>query len=138
MGHASFVYALKGVGIMDDKVFAGLIQEAKQVECESYSPLTNRSSGVALLAKGGKIYTGCSIEVSNYASSICAGKAALAKAISDGARQFLAVAITGETVDLNYLCGDCREAFAEFGRDLVVISELAPKEHKLLSELLPV
>lgn len=122
---------------MEETNYTALISAAKQVECESYTPLTNRAGGVAILAKGGKIYTGCSLEVSNYASSICPGKAALAKAISDGAREFIAVAITGEHADLDYLCGDCRQAFAEFGGDLIVISEMDPEDHKILSDLLP-
>jgi cytidine deaminase len=122
---------------MEESKYTRLLQAAKQVECESYSPLTQRTSGAALLDKGGNIYTGCTLEISNYASSVCAGKAALAKAISDGAREFVAVAITGSNVDIHYLCGDCRQAYAEFGTELIVISELAPEEPKRLCELLP-
>ena len=117
--------------------FSYLLEIAKSIECNAYTPLSNRANGVALLAKNGEIFTGCSIEISNISSSVCAGKAALIKAISKGVREFKAVAITGDNVDINYLCGDCRQAFSEFGTDLVVVSDLYPEEPRLLSELLP-
>jgi cytidine deaminase len=122
---------------MSEEKFSNLLEIAKQIECNAYTPLTNRSNGVALLAKNGEIFTGCTMEISNIVSSVCAAKAALIKAISKGVREFTAVAITGDNSDINYLCGDCRQAFAEFGTDLVVISELYPLEPMLLSALLP-
>jgi cytidine deaminase len=122
---------------MSDDDFSNLLEVAKNIECNAYTPHSNRANGVALLAKNGEIFTGCSIEISNISSSVCAGKAALIKAISKGVREFSAVAITGDNVDINYLCGDCRQAYAEFGTDLFVISELYPGEVKLLSSLLP-
>lgn len=117
--------------------FDSLMQAAREAACQSYTPLTNRQGGVALLATNGQIYTGCTLEVSNYASSICAGKAALAQAVSDGAREFSAVATAGDHVDRDYLCGDCRQAYAEFGTDLLVISDVAPGETRRLCDLLP-
>jgi cytidine deaminase len=122
---------------MLDQDFSDLLEIAKSIECNAYTPVSNLSNGVALLAKNGEIFTGCSVEISNIASSVCAAKAALIKAISQGVRVFEAVAITGNNADINYLCGDCRQAYAEFGTDLVVISELYPLEPKLLSALLP-
>ena len=122
---------------MSDNEYSNLLEIAKSIECNAYTPQSNRANGVALLAKNGEIFTGCSIEISNISSSVCAGKAALIKAISKGVREFSAVAITGDNVDIHYLCGDCRQAFAEFGMDLVVISDLYPAEPKLLSALLP-
>ena len=123
---------------MSEDDYSNLLEIAKSIECNAYTPHSNRANGVALLAKNGEIFTGCSIEISNISSSVCAGKAALIKAISKGVREFTAVAITGDNVDINYLCGDCRQAFAEFGMDLVVISDLYPTEPKLLSALLPI
>lgn len=117
--------------------FSNLLEIAKKIECNAYTPLSNRANGVALLAKNGEIFTGCTIEISNISSSICAAKAALTKAISKGIREFTAIAITGDNSDINYLCGDCRQAYAEFGTDLIVISELYPQEPKPLSALLP-
>lgn len=122
---------------MSQKDFSDLLSTAKQIECNSYSPLSNRSNGVALLSENGKIYTGCTLEISNLSSSVCAAKVALVKAISDGVRKFSAVAITGDNADINYLCGDCRQTYAEFGTDLIVISELYPDDQKVLSDLLP-
>ena len=107
------------------------------IPCNSYSPFSNRSNGVALLCENGEIYTGCTIEISNLSSSVCAAKVALVKAVSDGVREFTAVAITGDNADINYLCGDCRQTYAEFGTDLIVISELYPEDRKVLRDLLP-
>ena len=122
---------------MSQEDFSYLLSTAKQIECNSYSPLSNRSNGVALLCENGDIYTGCTLEISHYSSSVCAAKVALVKAISDGVRKFSAVAITGDNADINYLCGDCRQTYAEFGTDLIVISELHPDDRKVLSDLLP-
>ena len=122
---------------MPDVDFSKLLEVAKNIECNAYTPLSNRSNGVALLAKNGEIFTGCTMEISNISSSVCAAKAALIKAVSSGVREFTAVAITGDNSDINYLCGDCRQAYAEFGTDLVVISELNPGDPKPLYALLP-
>ena len=122
---------------MSQTDFSDLLATARQIECNSYAPLSNRSNGVALLGESGKIYTGCTLEISNFSSSVCAAKVALVKAISDGVRKFSAVAITGDNSDINYLCGDCRQSYAEFGNDLIVISELNPEDKKVLKDLLP-
>jgi cytidine deaminase len=122
---------------MLQKDFSDILLTAKQIEYNSYSPVSNRSNGVALLCENGGIYTGCSLEISSFSSSVCAVKVALVKAISDGVRKFSAVAITGDNADINYLCGDCHQTYAEFGTDLIVISELYPEDYKVLSELLP-
>ena len=122
---------------MSQNDFSDLLSTAKQIECNSYSPFSNLSNGVALLCENGEIYTGCTLEISNFSSSVCAAKVALVKAISDGVRKFSAVAITGANADINYLCGDCRQTYAEFGTDLIIISELYPDDHKVLSDLLP-
>jgi cytidine deaminase len=122
---------------MSQKDFSDLLSTAKQIECNSYSPLSNLSNGVALLCENGDIYTGCTLEISNFSSSVCAANVALVKAISDGVRKFSAVAITGDNADINYLCGDCRQIYAEFGTDLIVISEIYPDDYKVLSDLLP-
>ena len=117
--------------------FSNMLSTAKKIEYNSYSPLSKRSNGVALLCENGEIYTGCTLEISNLSSSVCAAKVALVKAVSDGVREFTAVAITGDNADINYLCGDCRQTYAEFGTDLIVISELYPDDRKVLRDLLP-
>jgi cytidine deaminase len=122
---------------MSQEDFSDLLSTARQIECNSYSPISDRTNGVALLCENGDIYRGCTVEISHSPSSICAAKVALVKAISDGVRKFSAVAITGDNADINYLCGDCRQIYAEFGTDLIVISELYPDDHKVLSDLLP-
>jgi cytidine deaminase len=122
---------------MTNEIYNRLFSLAKDVEKRSYVPFSGKPSGVAILAKNGQIFTGCMIEVSNFTSSICAGKVALAKAMSEGVTEFEAVVITGSNVDVNYLCGDCRQAYAEFGLDISVMSEQDPENNKRIKELLP-
>src|SRR5207247_811195 len=85
----------------------------------------------------GRIFTGCTIEITSFSSSVCAAKAAMIKAITKGARNFIAIAVTGNGVDVHYLCGDCRQFLAEFGLDTLVISEANTNRALALRELLP-
>ena len=114
-----------------------LLREAKKVEANAHAPYSNKANGAALLTADGRVFVGCTVENAAYPTSVCAAKAVLVQAISAGARQFTAIVISGDGVDDGYLCGDCRQAFAEFGLDLEVISERNPLEAKRLADLLP-
>lgn len=114
-----------------------LLREAKKIEANAHAPYSKKSNGAALLAADGRIFVGCTVENAAYPTSVCAAKAALVQAVTMGARQFTTIAISGDGVDAGYLCGDCRQAYAEFGLDLDVISERNPLEAKRLADLLP-
>ncbi len=84
----------------------------------AYAPYSGFRVGAALLGKSGKVYTGCNVENAGYSPTNCAERTALFKAVSEGEREFLAIAIVGgkyETIaDFCAPCGVCRQALAEF------------------------
>ena len=111
---------------------------------KSYSPYSNYTVGAALLCKNGRVYTGCNIENAAYSPSVCAERTAFFKAVSEGEREFTAIAVaggkSGEIQDGAPPCGVCRQVMAEFcGGDfeiLVATGETGFKSYTL-SELLP-
>lgn len=83
----------------------------------SYSPYSNCKVGAALLCNNGKIYTGCNIENASFSPTICAERVAFSKAISEGERNFEAIAVAGEkegVITAFSPCGVCRQVMAEF------------------------
>lgn len=94
-----------------------LIRCAISAREKSYSPYSNFKVGASLLCKSGEIYTGCNIENSAYSDTVCAERVAILKAVSDGKREFSAMAIVGgmnSIGDYTYPCGTCRQVMAEF------------------------
>ena len=77
--------------------------------------------GAALLAKDGRVFTGCNVENSYFGATICAERTACTKAISEGAREFekIAIASDGGTA---WPCGICRQFMYEFEPELIVIT----------------
>ena len=111
---------------------------------KSYSPYSNYTVGAALLCGNGMIYTGCNIENAAYSPSVCAERTAFFKAVSEGKRDFVAIAVAGgkygEIQDGAPPCGVCRQVMAEFcGGDFEILVVTGKKSYKsyTLSELLP-
>ena len=99
-----------------------LMEKAKKASKKSYSPFSKFAVGAAVLAKGGKIYTGCNVENSSFGMTICAERCAIFKAVSEGVREILAVAIFSPNEDDCYPCGACRQFMYEFqGEEEVVV-----------------
>lgn len=98
--------------------YKALMAEAQKARQKSYSPYSHFRVGAALLTKSGKIYTGCNIENAAYTPTVCAERTAIFKAVSEGERDFEALAIIGgaegETADFCAPCGVCRQVIAEF------------------------
>lgn len=120
-----------------------LIDEAKRARTHSYSPYSHFSVGAALLCDDGSVYTGCNIENASYSPTCCAERVAIFKAISEGKRDFKAVAVFGAgengRVERCYPCGVCRQVLFEFGGeelDIVVCDSEGISAVKL-GELLP-
>ena len=92
-----------------------LAVEAREM---AYAPYSHFRVGAALLAKSGKVYKGCNVENAAYSPTNCAERTALFKAVSEGEREFTAIAIVGgmeETIaDFCAPCGVCRQVLAEF------------------------
>ena len=92
-----------------------LIAVAKKYREFSYSPYSKFKVGAAVLTKKGNVYGGCNIENSSYPVTNCAERTAIFKAVSEGRREFAALAIVGGTARSPALpCGACRQALAEF------------------------
>ncbi len=91
-----------------------LMEKAREASKMSYSPFSKFAVGAAVLAKSGKIYTGCNIENSSFGMTICAERCAIFKAVSEGEKEILAVAIFSPNEDDCYPCGACRQVMYEF------------------------
>ncbi len=123
-----------------------LISSALKARENSYCPYSNFAVGASLITNEGKVYTGANIENSSFGATNCAEKTAFFKAISEGERNFKAIAIVGGTKGNNlkkpcFPCGICRQVMAEFCDPsdftiIVAVSESDYQKYKL-SELLP-
>ncbi|MCM1262737.1 MAG: cytidine deaminase [Butyrivibrio sp.] len=132
---------------MIDKAMAEtLINKALEVRKISYSPYSGYQVGAALLTEGGSIYTGCNIENAAYSPTNCAERTAFFKAVSEGVRQFKAIAIVGgakgeEITSYAYPCGVCRQVMMEFCNpkdfDIIVAKSVNDYKVQTLEELLP-
>ncbi len=80
----------------------------------AYVPYSGFHVGAALIADNGKIYTGCNIENASYGATICAERTAITKAISDGAKKILAIAVSSDSDKATMPCGICRQFMVEF------------------------
>ena len=104
--------------MIDANAISDLCQKAIDMRSESYAPYSNFLVGSALLTKDGKIFTGCNVENSAFGPSICAERTAIVKAVSEGHKDFAAIAIAGgkRVGGLQYCvpCGVCRQVMREF------------------------
>jgi len=95
-----------------------LICLAEQARQNAYAPYSEFRVGAALLGASGRVYLGCNIENAAYTPTNCAERTAFFKAVSEGERQFSAIAIVGgqgeSTAELCAPCGVCRQVMAEF------------------------
>ena len=103
----------------------------------SYSPYSQYKVGAALLAADGRVFTGCNVENAGHTGSCCAERTAIFKAVSEGARDFVAIAVATENGVAP--CGVCRQVMREFSQELTVIIGNTAGEYRLtsLKELLP-
>lgn len=94
-----------------------LIDEAIAASKQAHVPYSHFHVGAALLTTGGKIYRGCNIENASYGLTNCAERTAIFKAVSEGDKQFSAIAVVGDTDGPISPCGACRQVLAEFCDD---------------------
>jgi len=125
---------------MTDKELLTCAVEAREM---SYAPYSGFRVGAALLGKSGKVYTGCNVENAAYSPTNCAERTAVVKAVSEGEREFTAIAIVGGKGDtLSELCapcGVCRQVLAEFcdGDFRVVLGTPENVQTYRFAEILP-
>ncbi len=123
-----------GMGRVTDEELVALAKDAMK---NSYSPYSKYRVGACILAKSGKVYQGCNIENASYGATNCAERTALFKAVSEGEREFTAIAIAADK-SLPWPCGICRQALSEFAPDLRVIVACGDERDSLpLNVLLP-
>ena len=118
---------------------AELVKIARQAQTQAYAPYSGFRVGAALLGAGGKVYTGVNVENASYGLTICGERSAVFKAVSEGERDFKALAITSSGADYVYPCGACLQVLAEFSPHLQIIVTDQSDAVKVydLSELLP-
>ena len=97
-----------------------LIAHAIEMMKYSHAPYSGFRVGAALLCKDGSVYGGCNVEGSSYGSTICAERTALVKAVSEGEKDFAAIAVCSSSDDYCTPCGICRQMLADFGLDIDV------------------
>lgn len=118
--------------------YQSLIEKAYEAMNYSYSPYSNFKVGAALLTKSGKVYTGCNVESASLGATNCAERTAIYKAISEGEREFSAVAIVSSSHDLTFPCGICRQVIVEFGKDIdIIVAKEYDYEVYKIDDLLP-
>lgn len=118
-----------------------LIREAIAAKEMAYVPYSHFRVGAALLTKDGKIYCGCNIENVAFTPTNCAERTAFFKAISEGEKEFVAIAVTGDADDYLYPCGVCRQVMVEFCdlQEFKVVVANTEEDYKVysLGELVP-
>lgn len=96
---------------MEKEQLMNLAKEGREM---AYVPYSKFKVGAALLTADGKVYKGCNIENSGYSMTNCAERTAMFKAVSEGERDFTAIAIVADTEGPCSPCGACRQVISEF------------------------
>ena len=119
--------------------YSKLIDKAIDMMNYSYAPYSGFKVGAALLCKDGSVYGGCNVEGSSHGNTICAERTALVKAVSEGKKEFEAIAVSASSDDFCTPCGICRQMLADFGLDLIVLccNQKGEFIEKRLYDLLP-
>ncbi len=128
----------KGFPMLASEDRERLIAAAIDARQWAYAPYSDYAVGAALLSASGRIYEGVNIENAAYPMTICAERVAIFKAVSEGERDFLAIAVA--TKNGGSPCGACRQVLAEFGQEtLVIIADDTGSvvDEKTVGDLLP-
>jgi cytidine deaminase len=115
-----------------------LIEVARKYREFSYSPYSKFKVGAAVLTKQGHVYGGCNIENSSYPVTNCAERTAIFKAVSEGEKEFAALAVIADTEGPCSPCGACRQVMGEFHINKIIMANLhGAVKVVTLEELLP-
>ena len=115
-----------------------LVAAARQAASEAYAPYSGFAVGAALLTADGLVYTGANVENSSYGLALCAERAAVVKAVTEGKRDFAKLAIYAAGDEPPRPCGACLQVLAEFARNLeIIVANEAGVATMSLADLLP-
>ena len=118
------------MAVLEQEQKIDLIRMANQARKWAYVPYSNYAVGAALLTESGRIYDGVNIENAAYPVTVCAERVAIFKAVSNGEKDFKAMAVV--TRNGGMPCGSCRQVMAEFSLDMMVI--VADESEKIVAE----
>lgn len=123
-----------GEGAISDETLLSLAIAARE---RSYSPYSGYAVGAALLSADGRVFQGCNVENASFGLTNCAERTAMFKAISEGASEFVAIAIAAEK-SAPWPCGACRQVLNEFAPGIrVLVTWDGHVDEAPLSQLLP-
>ena len=120
-----------------------LVELSKEAMLRAYAPYSGYQVGAALLCADGSVYLGCNIENASYTPTVCGERTAIFKAVSEGKREFTAIAIcggkNGVITGAFPPCGVCRQVMREFCEDdfLIHMVDAEGFETRTLAEILP-
>lgn len=117
-----------------------LILKAKEALNNAYSPYSNYQVGASVLTKDGHIYTGCNIENASYGLTVCAERVAILKAVSNGEKEIVTIAVINSSDEYSSPCGACRQVMAEFMKDdakVILANKNGDYIVKTLGQILP-
>lgn len=120
------------------ELYGDLIQTALEARRRAYAPYSHYAVGAALQTASGQVFAGCNVENAAYPTSMCAERVAIYKAVSEGEKQFTAIAVATENGGTP--CGSCRQVLAEFGLDTIVVivdGEGSVRQQTTVRDLLP-
>jgi cytidine deaminase len=123
---------------LDQEQKVDLVRIANQVRKWAYVPYSKYRVGAAVLTESGRIYDGVNIENAAYPVTVCAERVAIFKAVSNGEKEFQAIAVV--TKNGGMPCGSCRQVMAEFSPEMLVIiadETETIKTEKTVTDLLP-
>lgn len=115
-----------------------LVEKAKEAKTNSYSPYSNFKVGAALEGRSGKIYLGTNVENVSFGMTVCAERNAVFRAITDGEREFVKIALVTDSEEIVTPCGACLQVLKEFSEDLdIIISWKNGEKVVKLNDLIP-
>jgi cytidine deaminase len=114
-----------------------LIEEAWKVRERAHAPYSRFQVGAALLAKDGRVFTGCTVENLSYGLTMCAERVAIGAAVAAGVTEFQGVAVVADTAVPISPCGACRQVLSEFGVPQVMLANREESVGFTMEELFP-
>ena len=116
-----------------------LVRAAREVRERAHAPFSGFKVGAAIEDENGRVFTGCNVENATYGLTVCAERAAVLKAISEGAGKLKRVAVVADTDTLTPPCGACRQILWEFCGDveLMLVNPRGKTESLRLKDLFP-